>query len=211
MRREHDMTTITGATKRKARLGLATAAVIALGGCAAIGSGSGTVHFTNFTAGYDPLSVSASMPLLVETFGSPAPNLPQEAVTAASVEGLRRHGPPWTPRNFSGNLEDTGQRRYVVRIAYGVPQAFNGDVLCKDEMSNAALQSAPGAGDGDSSRTIAGLCRGARAVAYAEGSPSADADIGSERFREFVGLLGRRLMPFENPVLDDDCAFRFCD
>ncbi|WP_193366799.1 hypothetical protein [Pelagibius marinus] len=190
---------------------LAAAGLFGLAACAATGSGGGTVYFTNFTAGYVPSSLAASGPLLVETYGAPAPNLAQEAVTAASVQGLRNHGPSWMPRHYSGNPADVERPAYVLRIAYGVPKAFNGQGLCKAEMSSAAVEAARGAGDKDATRTLAGVCRGTKAVAYAEGSPGVSPDISGEGFSKFVGLLGRKLMPRRNPVTQDDCIFRFCD
>jgi hypothetical protein len=216
MRQErHESKSLTrtrrGAPGRGLGLGLAAAALLGLAGCAAGGAGGGVVYFSNFTAGYVPSSLAANAPLLVETFGTPAPNLAQEAVTAATVDGLRRYGPPWMPRNFSGNPADVAGRNYVVRIAYGVPKAFKGREICGDEMSGAALEAARGQDDASASRTVAGVCRGSRAVAYAEGSPGSNADITSARFAEFVGLLGRKLMPRQNPVTRDDCLWRRCD
>lgn len=190
---------------------LAAAALFGLAACAGTGSGSQVVYFTNFTAGYVPASVAAYSPLLVETFGRPAPNLAQEAVTEATVQGLRRHGPAWMPRNYSGNPADVDRPAYLLRIAYGVPRAFNGQSICKDDMSSNALLAARGQADENPSRTIAGLCRGPRAVAYGEGSPGVNPNISGEGFAEFVGLLGRQLLPRRNPVTEDDCVFRFCD
>lgn len=196
---------------RRARLGLAAVTLLGLAGCAAGGSGGGVVYFSNFTAGYVPSSLAANAPLLVETFGAPAPDLAQEAVTAATVDGLRRYGPLWMPRNFSGNPADVAGRNYVVRVAYGVPKTFKGREICGEAMSAAALEGARGAAEADASRTVAGVCRGTRAVAYAEGSPGSNADITGTRFAEFVGLLGRKLMPRQNPVTKDDCIWRRCD
>jgi hypothetical protein len=190
---------------------LAAASLFGLAACTATGPGGGTVYFTNFTAGYAPASLAASGPLLVETYGSPAPNLVQDAVTAATVQGLRRYGPPWLPRKYTGNPGDVERPAYVLRVAYGVPKAFNGQALCTAEMSAAGVDAARGPKDKDATRTIAGLCRGTRAIAYAEGSPGVNPDIGGERFSEFVGLLGRKLMPRRNPVTQDDCIWRRCD
>ncbi|GAB4392281.1 MAG: hypothetical protein Tsb0032_07270 [Kiloniellaceae bacterium] len=197
-------------------LACALASALALAGCAGSGPGrSGVVYYTNFTAGYVPASVAAASPLLVETFGSPAaasaPDLTQAAVTDATVGGLRRYGPPWMPRNYTGSREDAPNPAYVLRIAYGVPKVFNGQQLCKTGMSNALLEEARSQADAGASRTIAGLCRGERAVAYGEGSPGANPDVSGERFAEFLGLFGRRLMPRRNPVTQDDCIFRRCD
>lgn len=211
MRQKRDEVGVIATHGRKIGLGAALAMVLGLAGCAATGPGGGVVYFTNFTAGYVPASIAADMPLLVETFGSPAPNQTQQAVTAATVEGLRRHGPPWMPRGYAGDPADVEQRNYVIRIAYGVPKGFNGQALCTGEMGREALEAARGSGDSGASRTIAGVCRGTRAVAYGEGSPGTNADIGSGSFAEFVGLLGRRLMPRRNPVTQDDCIFRLCD
>jgi hypothetical protein len=100
---------------------------------------------------------------------------------------------------------------YLLRVAYGVPKTFNGQALCTAEMNTAAVDAARGQNDKDATRTIAGVCRGTRAVAYAEGSPGVNPDIGGERFSEFVGLMGRKLMPRRNPVTQDDCIWRRCD
>ncbi len=211
--RQHPAEDRTARKFRSPRLtfGLAAAGLFGLVACTSTSPGGGTVYFTNFTAGYVPASVAASGPLLVETYGGPAPNLAQEAVTAATVQGLRRHGPPWMPRHYTGNPGDAENPAYVLRVAYGVPRAFNGQTLCTAEMSAAAVDAARGPGDKEATRTIAGVCRGTRAVAYAEGSPGVNPDIGGERFSKFVGLLGRKLMPRRNPVTQDDCIWRRCD
>ena len=190
---------------------LAFAGLLGLAGCAGTGAGGGTVYYTNFTAGYVPASVAASFPLMVVSYGSPAPNLTQEAVTRATVVGLRSHGPSWMPRHYTGNPEDAPNPAYILRIAYGVPKAFNGRNICKATMSNEALEASRTQADATATRTIAGVCRGERAVAYGEGSPGLTPNIEGERFSEFAGLLGRRLMPRRNPVTQDDCLFRFCD
>ena len=116
---------------------LALTALLALGACTGSGYGAGTVYFSNFTAGYVPSSVAAAHPLLVETYGSPAPDLTQAVVTRASVEGLRESGPAWMPRGYSGNPVDVPKPAYRLRIAYGVPKSFNGQQLCKEEMAGA--------------------------------------------------------------------------
>lgn len=198
--------------RRRRGSGLAMlAALLALGACSGSGTAGGTVYFTNFTAGYVPSSVAAAYPLLVQTFGSPASGLAPAAVTRATVEGLRESGPAWMPRGYSGNPGDVPNPAYRLRIAYGVPQSFDGQQLCTQEMSDAALEAARGPGDAAATRTIAGLCRGANAVAYAEGSPGAAPDVNGARFRSFVGLLARLLMPRNNPVTKDDCLLRRCD
>jgi hypothetical protein len=78
-------------------------------------------------------------------------------------------------------------------------------------MDAAALESARSESEAASTRTVASLCRGETTLGIAEGSPGAEAEVASERFTRFVGLLGREVMPRRNPVLDDDCIFRFCD
>jgi hypothetical protein len=172
------------------------------------------VYNSNFTAGYDPRSLGAAMsraPLLVETFGSPAANLAQESVSRSTVLALRQYGSPWLPRNYTDSATDAGTAPYRLRIAFGLPKAFNSQQLCEGSMSTQAIEAVRGATDSGSSRTLAGLCRGDRALGVAEGSPGASPDIAGERFARFVGLLGREVMPRTNPVLDDDCIFRVCD
>lgn len=196
---------------RRAARAAAVMSILGLAACAGTGSGSNVVYYSNFTAGYVPSSLAASMPLLVETYGSPAPNLTQQAVTDATVRGLRSSGPSWMPRNYTGDPADVPNPAYVLRVAYGVPKAFNRQDFCKTGMSNAALDAVRGAADAEATRTIAGVCRGTRAVAYAEGSPGLNPDISSQHFSDFVGLLGRRVMPRTNPVTRDDCILRRCD
>jgi hypothetical protein len=188
---------------------LALLALLALGACS--GTRGGVVYNTTFTAGYVPASFAAAMPQLVETYGSPSAGLEPAAVTQASVEGLRRFGPAWFPRNYTGNPEDAPRPAYLLRIAYGVPKAFNRQTLCGAEMSPQTLEAARTSADEGTSRTVAALCRGASYVALAEGSPGIDPNIEGEKFGAFVGLLGRQLLPRRNPVTQDDCLFRRCD
>jgi hypothetical protein len=181
---------------------------------ACTGQGGGVVYNSDFTAGYDPRSLGAAMsraPLLVETFGSPAPNLAQESVSRSTALALREYGSPWLPRNYTDAAADAGTAPYRLRIAFGLPKSFNRQQLCKDSMSTQAIEAVRGSSDSDSSRTLAGLCRGDNALGVAEGSPGVSPDIAGERFARFVGLLGREVMPRKNPVLDDDCLFRICD
>jgi hypothetical protein len=198
----------------KAAVGAAAALVLLVTLSACATGGSGVVYNSNFTAGYDPRSLGAAMsraPLLVETFGSPAANLAQESVSRTTALGLRQYGSPWLPRNYTDSAADAGTAPYRLRIAFGLPKAFNRQHLCGDGMSTQAIEAVRGSADSGSSRTLAALCRGDRALGVAEGSPGANPDIAGERFARFVGLLGREVLPRTNPVLDDDCVFRACD
>ncbi len=208
---QHRSTAATAAPFRRSFRALTIAGLLGLAGCAGAGAGSGVIYYTNFTAGYVPGSIAAASPLLVETYGAPAPNLAQQAVTEATVQGLRSSGPPWMPRNYTGNPDAVENPAYVMRVGYGVPKAFNRQDLCKAAMSDATLDAARSAADANASRTVAGICRGKRAVAYAEGSPGVNPDITGQHFSDFVGLLGRKLMPRRNPVTQDDCLWRRCD
>lgn len=192
---------------RRTALLLATAVVglAALSGCAA--GSKGVVYNKNFTAGYSPSSLAAlRQPLLVETFGLPGAGQTQQAVTEATVNGLRAHGPRWAQLGYSGNPVDAPNPPYRLRFAYGAPVTFARADLCGE-----GLQTSDVGGDGSSGRTVAALCRGTRFVAIAEGSPGLDADIASADFSTFVGLVGRQVLPRRNPVIDDDCLFRVCD
>jgi hypothetical protein len=198
----------------KAAVGAAAALVLLVGLSSCAAGGSGVVYNSNFTAGYDPRSLGAAMsraPLLVETYGSPAANLAQESISRSTALALRQYGSPWLPRNYTDSAADAGTAPYRLRIAYGVPKAFNRQQLCEDSMSTQAIETVRGSTDGGSSRTLAALCRGDNALGVAEGSPGGGADITGEPFMRFVGLLGREVMPRTNPVLDDDCIFRACD
>lgn len=194
------------------RTAVAMLLLAAVAACA--GQGGGVVYNSDFTAGYDPRSLGAAMsqaPLLVETFGSPAPNLAQESVSRSTALALRQYGSPWLPRNYTDSREDAGAAPYRLRIAYGLPKSFNRQDLCKGGMSTQAIEVVRGSNDGGSSRTLAGLCRVENAIGMAEGSPGASPDVSGDSFARFVGLLGRQVMPRKNPVLDDDCLFRLCD
>lgn len=194
------------------RLALLGAAALLLAGAACAGGGSGVIYSSDFTAGYAPRSLSAAMaraPLLVETYGSPAPGQAAGEVARASALALRQHGAPWLPRNYTDSAADAGNGPYRLRIAYGLPKAFNRQSMCDAEMSTAAIESARRDGETPSGRTLASVCRGETMIAIAEGAPSAT-DIASAAFAEFVGRLGRSTMPRRNPVLDDDCVFRRC-
>ena len=212
MRSAHEP--ISDSTARRRPLGgtLAVALLVALAGCA--GGRSGVVYNSTFTAGYDPFSVNAALsraPLLVETYGSPAPGVTAESVNQATVQGLRRHGPAWFPRNFTGNPTDAGNGPYRLRIAYNLPKSFNRQLVCSSTMGAGSVEAARGQGDQASTRTLASFCRGETTLGSAEGSPGSAVAVGGEDFSRFVGRLGREVMPRRNPELDDDCLFRNCD
>jgi len=189
-------------------------AILLFSVAACAGNRSGVVYFSNFTAGYDPHSLSAAMsraPLLVETFGLPAAGLAQQNLSRTTALALRQHGSPWLPRNYTDSAVDAANGPYRLRIAYAAPKGFDSQLLCGTAMDTAALDAARRESDAESSRTVASLCRGQTAIGIAEGSPGANPDVSGESFGRFVGALGREVMPRRNPVLDDDCQFRFCD
>ena len=188
----------------RAPLGAALLALTTLAACA---GSQGTVYNKNFTAGYSPSSLSAlRTPLLVETFGAPAAGLSQENVTTATVRGLRERGPRWATLNYSGDPADSPNPAYRLRVAYGASKAFGRSELCGEN-----LQASDIGNDGTSPRTMMALCRGQRYVSIAEGSPGLEADIDSAAFSSFVGLIGRQMMPRNNPVVVNDCILRRCD
>ncbi|CAN0454684.1 unnamed protein product, partial [Ectocarpus fasciculatus] len=153
------------------------------------------VYNKNFTAGYSPSSLAALRePLLVETFGRPAAGPSQAAITAATVEGLRKSGPRWAQLGYSGNPADTPKAPYRLRFAYGAPVAFARAELCGNDLQPEDVGS-----DGSSERTVVALCRGTRFVSIAEGTPGANADINSAAFSDFVGTIGRQVLPRRNP------------
>jgi hypothetical protein len=195
------------------RLAQAGAAALLLAVAACAGGASGVVYSSDFTAGYDPRSLSAAMsraPLLVETYGSPAPGQAAEDVARASALALRRHGPSWLPRNYTDSAVDAANGPYRLRIAYGLPKAFNRQLMCSVEMESAAVEAARRDGEAPTGRTLASLCRGETMIGIAEGAPNVTG-IDSAAFAEFVGRLGRSAMPRRNPVMDDGCFFRRCD
>lgn len=190
------------------------AAVLVLGVAGCAGGRSGVVYNSDFTVGYDPYSLYAMMsraPLLVESFGTPAEGRGPADVSRATVLALRQYGPSWLPRNYTDSPGDAGNGRYRLRIAYGMPQAFDRQDVCRAAMDSAALQAARRPSDADSTRTVASLCRGERTLGIAEGSPGAAAELTDDRFARFVGAMGREAMPRRNPVMDDDCMFRPCE
>ena len=190
-------------------LAVLLAGLLPLSACS--GTKGGVVYFTNFTAGYVPSSLAAAMPLLVETYGSPTAGLSAAEVTQASVEALRERGPAWLPRNYTGNPEDVPRPAYLLRIFYSVPKTFSRQDLCSPEMSLEVMEAARTSTDADSTRVVAGLCRGKSAIAEAEGSPGPEPDVKGENFAAFIGLLGRQLLPRRNPITMDDCLFQRCD
>jgi hypothetical protein len=188
------------------------ALLLAVAACA--GGRSGVVYNSNFTAGYDPRSLSAAMSrtaLLVETFGTPTNAQAGETVSRATALALRQYGPPWLPRNYTDSAADAAGGPYRLRIAYGMPKSFDRQRVCETAMDTAALEASRRESDADSTRTVASLCRGETTLGIAEGSPGSEPDVAGDGFARFVGLLGREVMPRRNPVLDDDCIFRFCD
>ena len=154
---------------------LAAAALFVLGGCTGTGSGAGVVYFTSFTAGYAPRSLAAAHPVLVQTYGSPAPDLPQQSVTQATVQALRASGPSWMPRGYTGNPEDAPRPAYRIHIAYGAPKAFNRQGLCNQDMSVETLEAARGADEAETTRTMAKARRALLRISTASGSPTSSA------------------------------------
>ena len=186
---------------------LLAAAFVALTGLSACAGSKSVVYNKNFTAGYSPSGLAGlRTPLLVETFGTPAAGVSQEAVTASTVKGLRNSGPRWTQIGYSANPADAPNPPYRLRFAYGAPNAFLRRDLCTEDLVADDIGS-----DAENRRTVVALCRGERYVSIAEGSPGANADIESEAFGEFVGTIGRLVMPRNNPVIENECLFRVCD
>lgn len=162
-----------------------------LAGCA---GGGNVVYNTNFTSAYSASNLSAMRQALpVETFGTPAPGLSQESVTAATVEGMRKHGPSWINLSYSGNPKDLANAPYRLRFAFNATQEFPRLELCRDDFQASEV------GRGDAGRLVMALCRDGRYVAIGEGSPGPNVDITSDAFQEFVGLIGRRVMPRQRP------------
>lgn len=190
---------------------LAVALPLAVAACA--GDDSGVVYNSYSNIAYVPRSLSAAMsraPLLVETYGTPAGGADQQSVSRATALALRQYGPPWLPRNYTDSAADAGTGPYRLRIAYGLPRAFDRQHICAATMDATAIEAARAAGEPTSSRTVAILCRGEKSLSVAEGSPGDAAEIGGERFSRFLGLIGREVMPRRNPEMDD-CVFRFCE
>ncbi|MEQ9606762.1 MAG: hypothetical protein RLN99_03755, partial [Kiloniellaceae bacterium] len=138
------------------------------------------------------------------------PGQAADNVARASVQALRQHGPSWLPRNYTDSAVDAANGPYRLRIAYGLPKAFNRQLMCGTEMGPAAIDAARRDGEAPTGRTLASLCRGETMIGIAEGAPTVS-ETDSDAFSEFVGRLGRSAMPRRNPVLDDDCIFRRCD
>ena len=183
------------------RLGAAALAVAAMAGCS-----QSVVYNRDFRAGYSASSISGQPePLLIETYGTPGTGWSPESVTAATVKGLEDRGPRWARLSYSGNPADSPNKYYVLRFAYGAAKAFDRANVCKPD-----LQVSDIGNDGTSTRTVVALCRLGRWVAIAEGSPGLEPDIESAEFIAFVGLIGRRVLPRSNPVLDNECVLRAC-
>jgi hypothetical protein len=199
---------------RTAQATATVAVVLLLAVAACAGGRSGVVYNSNFTAGYDPYSLYATMsraPMLVETFGTPADGQARENLSRTTALALRQYGPPWLPRNYTDSAADAAGGPYRLRVAYGMPKSFDRQRVCETAMDTAALEASRRESDAGSTRTVASLCRGETTLGIAEGSPGSEPDIAGDSFARFVGLLGREVMPRRNPVLDDDCVFRFCD
>ena len=168
------------------------AALTVLSACA---GKQGVVYNRNFTSAYSAASLAAMrQPLPVETFGSPGPAVSQDRVTAATIQGLRNHGPRWAQLTYTANPDDPPNAPYYLRIVYGASTAFARSRLCQAGLSQSDV-----AFDPESSRTIAAVCRNGRYISQAEGSPGIDVDITSEAFSKFVGLIGRQVLPRRNP------------
>ena len=174
---------------------LLVCAIAGLGILAGCAGGAGIVYNRNFTTAYSPASLSAMRQALpVETHGAPRPGVSQEEVTAATVEGLVANGPRWTQLNFSGNADEARDASYRLRIAYAAAADFDRSDLCSEDLPPGSLASDPASG-----RTVAALCRNGRYVSIAEGTPGVGADIKSPAFADFVGLIGRQVLPRRNP------------
>ncbi len=167
-------------------------ALAALSACA---GKQGVVYNRNFTSAYSAPSLAAMrQPLPVETFGSPGPAVSQDRVTAATIQGLRDHGPRWAQLTYTADPQDAPNAPYYLRVVYGASTAFARSRLCEAGFSQGDV-----AFDPDSGRTIAAVCRNGRYVSQAEGSPGVGVDITSDAFSKFAGLIGRQVLPRRNP------------
>ncbi len=193
-------------TKPRRSRWLSRSAAVVLAMAAVVGCSQSVVYNRNFVPGYSPSSiVGQPEPLLVVTYGTPGTGQSPESVTAATVRGLEERGPRWARLKYSGDPADSPNQYYVLRFAYGAARAFDRADVCKPD-----LQVSDIGNDGTSARTVVALCRLGRWVAIAEGSPGLEADIESAEFIAFVGLIGRRVLPRSNPVLDNECVLRAC-
>lgn len=164
----------------------------ALSGCA---GGKDVIYNRSFTSAYSAGGLSGMREALpVQTYGAPTPGADQESVTAATLEGLKKNGPRWTQLNYSGNPQDAPSAAYYVRFAYGVSKGFPRTDLCREDLGSGDI-----AHDSSSGRAVAAVCRNGRYVSIAEGTPGVGVDINSAEFSNFVGLIGRGVLPRRNP------------
>ncbi len=178
--------------KTRVILAAAGGVLCTLPGC----SGDGDVIYNkNFNSSYSGTSIAAMrVPIPVETYGTPSPGASPESVSEATIRGLRTHGPRWAQLNFATDPEGALVAPYRLRIAYGTSSSFSRADFCREDLQAGDVGVAAG-----SNQLVAAVCFKGRYASIAEGRTQPNADVKSEEFSKYVGLIGRQILPRQNP------------
>ncbi len=185
------------------RIGFLAAAVLVAGVAAC---GSPMVHFDHFDIAYSGGEVSAGAgdKLLVEVIGAPTPvgDGDETALRDAVTRAMREHGPQWFRTDYTSDAAEADDRRYRLRVLFGLPLTFNLTTVCKDRwLANRAVWQQA------SDLMAIAFCRGQRTLSAARGSVG-ELDTfraDSAGFGRFLGIASRIVLPSRNPLLIDDC------
>jgi hypothetical protein len=181
--------------------GLVVAAVLGVAAC-----GIPAIHFEHFDIAYSPGETAwgAGDALFVEVIGRPKsdPRLDDRAWQALVAGAIQDKGPQWFRTTYTTDASKAHDRRYRLRVLFGIPVNFNIDTACEDRWrhDHAKWRQA-------SDLMAITFCRGQRELSAARGSVGKLGEFRprEEAFRDFIGIAARIVLPIRNPEFDTDC------
>lgn len=188
--------------------GLALAAALALGACAAgSGIGGGRIDFVRVETAYsraDFAYAGAGRDLTTEILGNPFVGVAQAAFDQSVTDAMQ--GAHFGPRtHFTTAPDETARPVYRVRMLWNGPPGTNGGALC---------DGTPLAGGGPASgevRLIAAFCRSDRPATYLSGSVDGVTGPDDPRFIGFIRQVTSQLFPPRDGIFESDsCMWATC-
>ena len=174
---------------------LVLAVILGVTGC-----GTATIHFSHFDSSYERkvAHLIAGDALYVEVIGA------ETLIHGANsrewqrlvVEAINKHGPSWLVTTFTDDQSLAHDKRYRLRVLFGVPANFNIGTACDGRWSadNAKWQQT-------SNLVVAAFCREQRELSAVRGTLGKSEVALSDRkgFQQFIGAVVRAALPRDNP------------
>lgn len=159
---------------------------------------------TSYTKG-DVLYATKDGPMAVEAFGHVPFDEPLqgEALQRYAADVLDRYGPQWFVGGFISATEKDPASRYRFRLLFNVPDTFQHNTACDDD-----LQAQAATWTEETGQVFAAFCLDDVAQSSARGSygPPGTRLVGA--VPSLVGMMARDVLPSRNPNRDDDdCRF----